>query len=100
MFCHRTFLNSVIIYIATIPMRWKIQFGDYLHSNYSNELEGEHTEDTTDTQMSAPYLDLHLDIDNGGRLKTNIYYKRDDFIFLIVNFSFVSSKKGLKIPKG
>jgi len=29
--------------------------------------------DTTDTQKSASYLDLHLEIDNGGRLKTKLY---------------------------
>ena len=46
---------------------------------------------TTDTQKSATYLDIHLEIDNGGRLKTNFYDKRDDFTFPIVNFPFVSS---------
>jgi hypothetical protein len=34
-----------------------------------------------DTQRSASYLDLHLEIDNGGRLKTKFYDKRDDFTF-------------------
>jgi hypothetical protein len=29
--------------------------------------------------------------DYGGRLKTKLYDKRDDFTFLIVNFPFVSS---------
>ena len=35
-----------------------IWFGDYLHRIYQNELE---VKDTTDTQKSASYLDLHLD---------------------------------------
>ena len=35
--------------------------------------------DTTDTVKSATYLDLHLEIDNKGRLKTNFYDKRDYF---------------------
>ena len=39
--------------------------------------------------MSDLYLDLHLHIDSEGRLKTNLYGKRDDFNFPIVNFSFI-----------
>jgi hypothetical protein len=47
--------------------------------------------DTTDTQISASYLDLHIDIDKGGRLKTKFYDKREDFTFPIVNFPYISS---------
>ena len=36
--------------------------------------------------MSSTYLDLHLEIDNEGRLKTKLYDKRDDFSFPIMNF--------------
>ena len=43
------------------------------------------------TVKSASYLDLHLEIDNEGRLKTKLYNKRDDFSFQIVNFPFLSS---------
>jgi hypothetical protein len=64
------------------------RFGDYLHRIYPNELE---VKDTTDIQKSASYLDFHLEIDNGGRLKTKLYDKRDDFTFPIVNFPFISS---------
>jgi len=46
--------------------------------------------DTTDTQKSASYLDLHLEIDNGGRLKTKLYDKRDNFTFPIINSPFIS----------
>ena len=53
-----------------------------------NELE---IKDTTDTQKSASYLDLHLEIDNGGRLKTKLDDNRDDFTFPIVNSPFTSS---------
>ena len=35
--------------------------------------------DTTDTDMSTSYLDLHLEIDSEGRLRTKLYDKRDDF---------------------
>ena len=64
------------------------RFGDYLHRIYLNELE---VKDTTDTQQSASYIDLHLEIDNGRRLKTKLYDKRDDVTFPIVSFSFISS---------
>jgi hypothetical protein len=41
--------------------------------------------------MSASYLDLHLEIDSEGRLRTKPYDKGDDFNFLIVNFPFTCS---------
>jgi hypothetical protein len=47
--------------------------------------------DTTDTDRSASYLDLHLEIDNEGRLRTKLYDIRDDFNSPIVNFPFIRS---------
>jgi hypothetical protein len=47
--------------------------------------------DTTDTDTSSSYLDLHLKIDSEGRLRTKLYDKRDDFNFPIVNFPFICS---------
>jgi hypothetical protein len=47
--------------------------------------------DTTDTDRSASYLNLHLEIDSLGRLKTKLYDKRDDFNFPIVKFPFICS---------
>ena len=44
---------------------------------------------TTNTQKYVSYLDPNLEISNGGRLKTKLYDKRDDFTFLIVNFPFI-----------
>ena len=62
------------------------RFGDYLHSIYPNELEAK------DTQMYASYLDHHLEIDHGRRLKyKTLRQTRDDLTFLIVNFPFISS---------
>jgi hypothetical protein len=52
-----------------------VRFGDYLDLIYSNELE---VKDTTDTQNSVSYRDIHLEINNGRRLKTKLYNKRDD----------------------
>ena len=53
---------------------------------YPNELE---IKDTTDTNKSASYLDLNLEIDNNRNLVSKIYDKRDDFNFQIVNFPFL-----------
>ena len=63
-------------------------FGDYLHRIYPNEME---VKDTINTLKSDSYLDLRLEIDNGGRLKTKLYDKHNDFTFPIVNFPFISS---------
>ena len=44
---------------------------------------------TTDTK--TPYLDLHLSIENGF-VSSNIYDKRDDFDFDIVNFPYLDGE--------
>ena len=59
------------------------RFGDFVDRIYTIELE---IKDTTDTDMFVSYLDLHLEIDSEGRLRTKLYDKRDDFNFPIVNF--------------
>jgi hypothetical protein len=64
------------------------RFGDFVDCIYPIELE---IRDTTDTDRSASYLDPHLEIDSGGRLRTKLYDKRDDFNFPIVNFPFICS---------
>jgi hypothetical protein len=60
------------------------RFGDYLHFIYPNQLE---VKNITDTQKSYVYLDH----DNRRKLKTQLYDKRDDFIFSIFDL-----KKPLK----
>ena len=45
----------------------------------------------TDTDMSASYLELHLEIDSEKRLKTKLYDKRDDFNCHIVHFPVICS---------
>jgi hypothetical protein len=55
---------------------------------YPIELE---IKDTTDTDRSASYLDLNLVIDIEGRLRTELYDKRDHFNFRIVNFPSICS---------
>jgi hypothetical protein len=44
------------------------------------------TSNLPNTSMSASYLDLHLEIDSEGWLRTKLYDKRDDFNFPNVNF--------------
>ena len=49
------------------------------------------SKDTTESNISASYLDLLLSIGRDGQLHTSIYEKRDDFNFHITNFPFLSS---------
>ena len=63
-------------------------FCDFVDRIYPIELE---IKDITDTDRSASFLDLHLEIDNEERLRTKRYDKRDHFNFPIVNFPFLCS---------
>jgi hypothetical protein len=54
------------------------RLGDFVDCIYPIELE---IKDITDTDRSVSYLDLHLEIDSEGRLRTKLYDKRDDFNF-------------------
>jgi hypothetical protein len=56
--------------------------------------------DITDTQKYDFYIGLHIDADNGGRLKIKLYDKRIDFIVPIVNFPFISSNIPASSPYG
>jgi hypothetical protein len=60
----------------------------YVHLIYPDELE---IKDTTESDKSASYLDIFLNIDSNGRLTTSLYDKRDDFDFAIVSFPFLCS---------
>jgi hypothetical protein len=61
-------------------------FCDFVDRRYLFEFE---IKDTTDRARFVWYLDLHLEIDSEGRLRTKHYDKRDDFNFPIVNFPFI-----------
>ena len=54
------------------------RFGDFVDRINPIELE---IKDTTDTDRSASYLDLHLEIDSEGRLRTKLYDKERISIF-------------------
>jgi len=58
--------NSIFRYIDNVRSQNNSLFGDHLHRIYPNELD---VNDTTDNQKYSSYLDLHLEIDNGGKLK-------------------------------
>ena len=57
--------NCSFRYIDDVLSLNNSRFGDYLHRIYLNELE---VKDTNDTHAS--YLELYLEIDDGGRVKT------------------------------
>ena len=77
--------NFTFRYIDDVLSLNNSRFGDFVDHIYLIELE---IKDTTYTDRSASYLDLHLEIDSEGRLRTKLYDKRDDFNFPIVNFPF------------
>ena len=64
------------------------RFGDFVDRIYPIGLE---IEDTTGTDISASYVDMHLEVGSEGRLRTKLYDKRDDFNFPIVNLPFICS---------
>ena len=80
--------NFTFHYIDDVLSLNNSRFGDFVDRIYPIELE---IKDTTDTDRSASYFDLHLEIDSEGRLRTKLYDKKDDFNFPIVNFSFICS---------
>ena len=80
--------NFTFRYIDDVLSLNNSRLGDFVDRIYPIELE---IKDTTDTDRSASYLDLHLEIDSEGRFRTQLYDKRDDFNFPIVNFPFICS---------
>jgi hypothetical protein len=80
--------NFMFCYIDDVLSLNNFRFGNFVDRIYPIELE---KKDTTDTDRSASYLDLHLEIDSEGRIRTKLYDKRDDFNFPIVNFPFICS---------
>jgi hypothetical protein len=80
--------NFTLRYIDDVLSLNNSRFGDFVDRIYPIEFE---VKNTTYTDTSASYLDLHLEIDSEGRLRTKPYDKRDDFNFPIVNFPFICS---------
>jgi hypothetical protein len=80
-------------YIDDVLSLNNFRLGDFVDIIYPIKLE---IKDTTDTDRSASYLDLHLETDSEGQLRTKLYDKIDDLNFPIVNFPFICSN--IKIP--
>jgi hypothetical protein len=80
--------NSTFRYIDHVLSLTNSRFGEFVDRIYPIEVEIKHT---TDTDRFASYLDLHLEIDSEGLLRTKIYDTRYDFNFPIVNFPFKCS---------
>jgi hypothetical protein len=81
-------LNFTFRYIDDVLSLNTSRFDDFV--DRINPIEFE-IKDTTDTDRSASYLDLHLKIDSEGQLRTKLYDKRDYFNFPIVYFPFICS---------
>ena len=75
--------NVTFRYIDDVFSLNNSRFGDFVDRIYPIELQ---IKDTTDTDRSASYHDLLLEIDIEGRLRTKHYDKRDESNFPIVNF--------------
>ena len=71
-------------YIDDVISLNNYKLDNFVDRSYPIEVE---IKDITDTVRSSSYLNLHLDIDNKGLLRTKLYDKRDDFNFPIVNFT-------------
>ena len=84
--------NSTFRYIDDVLSINNDQFHSYVDSIYPSELQ---IKDTTESSTSASYLDVLLNIDSGGKLTTQLYDKRDDFSFAIVNFPYTCSNTPL-----
>ena len=61
--------NLTFRYIDDVLSLNNYRFGDVVHRIYPIELE---IKDTTYTDISASYLDLHLEIDSEGWLRTKL----------------------------
>jgi hypothetical protein len=65
--------NFTFRYIDEVLSLNNSSFGDFVDRIYPIEHE---IKDTTDTDRSASFLDLHLEIDSEGRLRTKPFRKK------------------------
>jgi hypothetical protein len=70
--------NHTFRYIDDVLSINNHNFHNYVHLTYPDELQ---IKDITESDKSASYLDILLNIDSNGRLTTTLYDKRDDFYF-------------------
>ena len=75
--------NFTYKYIDDVLSINNSRFAEFVSLIYPPELE---VKETTDAASSASFLDLYLEFDDSGQFSSNIYDKRDDFNFKIINF--------------
>ena len=80
--------NFTYRYIDDVLSINNSEFENYLGQMYPVELD---IKDKTESNISAPYLDLLLSIVRDGQLHTSICDKRGNFNFHITHFPFLSS---------
>jgi hypothetical protein len=66
--------NHTLRYIDDVRSISNNNFHNYVHLQYPDELE---IKDTTESEKSASYTDILLNIDSIGRLITTLYDKRN-----------------------
>jgi hypothetical protein len=84
----QTYTLYTFRYINNVLSINKNLFHSYVDLIYPNELE---IKETTECSTSTLYLDVLLKLDTNGKLTTQLYDKRDDFNFSIVNFPYQCS---------
>ena len=75
-------------YIDNILSLNNSEFDVYVDRIYPNEIE---IKDTTEKESSVSYVDLCLEINSKGGLRTEVFDKRDEFYFPTINFPFMSN---------
>jgi hypothetical protein len=79
-------LSRKFRYIYDVLSLNNSRFGGFVDRIYPIDLE---IKDIPETDRSDAYLEVHLEIDSEGRLRTKLYDKRGDLNFPIVNFPFI-----------
>jgi hypothetical protein len=80
--------NFTFRYIGDFFSLNNSRFGDFVDRIYPIELE---IKDTTDTDRSASYLDIHLELDSEGRLKTKLNKNNSKKFEHIYQFFFLKN---------
>ena len=88
-------LSKIFRYIDDLFNVNNEEFGDYINTFYSSELE---LKDTSTSSTEVRYPDTRIKLgDNNPFFHFSIYDKRDDFTFWIVNFPRMDSNVPAKL---
>jgi hypothetical protein len=82
--------------IGAVLTVWNLVF----HSIFAHDIIYPIELEIKNASDSVSYLGLHLEIDSDDRLKTQLYDKRDDFNFPIVNFPVALAINRLYVING